>query len=334
MRLLVVFGLGALYGLAMRLAFGSRWLDHGAGHLATGPMLGAFVVLVPVLIGVFTVHAVRRRPPGLAFAVFAPWVPTICFAIGTGVVLIEGSICIVMALPIFCVVSSLGGLLCWVVLKFVDVPQGGVNALLLLPLLLAWPESQQPLPQALQRSAEAVHIAAPPSVVWGLINNATAIRPDEMRDGLAYRIGLPYPVEAVTRQTAAGRVRKLRWGGGVAFDEPITAWEENRSIAWTYAFAPDSFPPGTLDEHVVIGGRYFDLVDTSYRLVPEHGGTRLEIAVDYRVSTHFNWYAAAVGRLLVDDAARTILRFYQRRAEAGGNAVLRPTAQAPSPGGG
>jgi len=321
MRLLVVFALGALYGLAMRLVFGSPALDHPASHLATGPMLGAFVVLVPLLIGVFTVHAVRQRPPSLVFALFGPWVPTVCFALGSGVALIEGSICIMMALPIFCILSSLGGLLCWIVLKFVDVPQAGVNALLLLPLLFAWPESQLPLEDAAARSTAAIHIAVPPEAVWGLINRATAITPSEMRTGLAYRIGLPYPVEAVTHATSAGRVRRLRWAGGVAFDEPITAWDENRYIAWRYAFDARSFPAGTLDEHVLIGGNYFDLVDTAYRLVPEDGGTRLEIVVDYRVSTHFNWYAAAAGRLLVDDAARTILHFYKQRAEAAARAA-------------
>jgi len=315
MKLPVVFGLGAAYGLAMRLLFGLPWVDHGNGHAAAGPMMGAFVMLVPVLIGVWTVCAARARQPGPMFALFAPWVPTILFALGTGLVLIEGSICIAMALPIFCIVSSLGGLLAWIVLKFVDVPQGGVNAMLLLPLLLAWPEMQMPLSDAIGRSEDAVHIAAPPEAVWGLINHASAIAPGEMRTGLAYRIGLPYPVEAITHETPAGRVRKLRWGGGVAFDEPITAWEENRRIAWTYAFTAGSFPPGTLDEHVLIGGNYFDLVDTAYRLVPEGGGTRLEIVVDYRVSTHFNWYAVPAGRLLVDDAARTILNFYKQRAE-------------------
>lgn len=316
MNLWIVFGLGALYGLAMRLVFGAPWMNHVPSAGATGPMLASFVVLVPVLIGVFTVHAARRRPPSLLFALFGPWVPTLAFAAGTGLILIEGSICIAMALPIFCIVASLGGLLCWIVLKFVDVPQGGVNALLLLPLLLAWPESQAPLPQTISRSEQALHIAAPPEVVWGLINHATRIAPDEMRAGLAFRIGVPFPREAITQAADGGRVRKLRWAGGVAFDEPITAWEENRYIAWTYAFAPDSFPPGTLDEHVLIGGRYFDLVDTAYRLVPEDGGTRLEIVVDYRVSTHFNWYAEPAGRLLVDDAARAILLFYKHRGEA------------------
>ena len=305
----------------MRIVFGVPWLDHAVSGGATGPMLASFVVLVPVLIGVFTVHAVRKRPPSLLFALFGPWVPTACFAAGTGLILIEGSICIAMALPIFCIVASLGGLLCWIVLKFVDVPQGGVNVLLLLPLLLAWPESQEPLPLTISRSEQALHIAAPPEVVWGLINHATQIAPAEMRDGLAFRIGVPYPREAITQAVGGGRVRKLRWAGGVAFDEPITAWDENRYIAWTYAFGPDSFPPGTLDEHVLIGGRYFDLVDTSYRLVPENGGTRLEIVVDYRVSTHFDWYAQSAGRLLVDDAARAILLFYKHRGEA---AAARP----------
>ena len=321
MRLWIVFALGALYGLAMRLLFGMPMFNSPGTAGGAGPMMASFVVLVPVLVGVFTVHAARKRSPSLLFAVFGPWIPTTCFAAGSGIALIEGSICIAMALPIFWIVSSAGGVLCWIVLKFVDVPQGGVNGLMLLPLLLAWPESQQPLPQALARSEAAIHIAAPPELVWGLVNHATAIAPAEMSGGLAYRIGLPYPVEAVTQASANGRVRKLRWGGGVVFDEPITAWEENRHIAWTYAFGPDSFPSGTLDEHVLIGGKYFDLVDTAYRLVPEAGGTRLEIVVDYRVSTGFNWYALPAGRLLVDDAAQTILRFYKRRSEAAAHAA-------------
>ena len=60
---------------------------------------------------------------------------------------------------------------------------------------------------------------------------------------------------------------------------------------------------------------------TAYRLGPEGGGTRLEIVGDYRVSTGFNWYALPAGRLLVDDAARTILRCYKRRGEAAARAA-------------
>lgn len=139
-----------------------------------------------------------------------------------------------------------------------------------------------------------------------------------MKDGLAYMIGVPYPREAITQTAPDGsRVRKLRWAKDVSFDEPITAWEENCFVRWTYAFKPDSFPPGALDDHVLIGGKYFDLVDTAYRLTPEAGGTRLDIVVNYRVSTNFNWYAAWWGRVLVDDSAQAILHFYKHRGESG-----------------
>ena len=72
MKLWMVFGLGALYGLVMRVVFGAPMFAHAGNGLASGPMLAVFVVLVPVLIGVYTVHAVRKRPPSLAFALFGP----------------------------------------------------------------------------------------------------------------------------------------------------------------------------------------------------------------------------------------------------------------------
>ena len=314
-----IFGLGAAYGLAMRLAFGLLPFLNPMGRMsANGPMLWAFVVLVPVLIGIYSVCTKREDVPGFGAMLFSPWVPTLCFVAGTAVLMIEGSICIAMALPIFLFFASLGGVLGWVILKVWRPKQGALNSLLLLPLLVGYAETRVPLPQEFHRSVASIHIAARPEVVWHFINHATNIRPEEMKGGLAYLIGVPYPLEAVIQPAADGRrVRKLRWAQNVSFDEPITAWEENRFIRWTYDFAPESFPPGALDEHVLIGGKYFDLVDTSYRLTPERHGTRLEIVVNYRVSTHFNWYSAWWGRVLVDDAAAAILNFYKRRGEAG-----------------
>jgi hypothetical protein len=311
-----IFAMGAIYGLLMRLAFGvAPFLNHKDKMTAAGPMLGSFVVLVPLLLGIYTVYAARDRRPSLGFALMTPWVPTLCFVGGTAVLMIEGSICIAMATPIFCLIASVGGLLGWVVIKTMVPRQGVMSSLLLLPLLSGYAETQWPLPQQIAQSVASTYIAAKPEVVWGYINHAVAIKPDEMKGGLAYMIGVPYPIEAITQNTPDGRVRKLRWAKDVSFDEPITAWDENRFIQWTYAFRPDSFPPGALDDHVLIGGRYFDLIDTSYRLTPQAGGTRLDIVVNYRVSTHFNWYSAWWGRVMVDDSAAAILRFYKNRSE-------------------
>jgi hypothetical protein len=312
-----VFFAGAGYGLLMRLLFGmATFLNTSSPSSPSGPMLLSFVMAVPLLIGAYTVYASRLHASSLGFALFAPWLPTLCFVAGTALLLIEGSICIAMALPIFLMMASVGGLLAWLVLKTMVPRPGAVNALLLLPLLAGYGETQLPLPQAVSQSRSSIYIASKPEVVWGYINHAVDIQPAEMQGGLAYMIGVPYPLEAITQVEGGQRVRKLRWAKDVHFDEPITAWDENRFIRWTYAFRPESFPPGSLDDHVLIGGKYFDLVDTSYRLVPEGEGTRLEIDVHYRVSTHFNWYSGWWGRVLVDDSAAAILRFYKYRSEA------------------
>ncbi len=55
---------------------------------------------------------------------------------------------------------------------------------------------------------------------------------------------------------------------------------------------------------------------SKYSLTPVPGGTRLSLSTQYRVSTHFNWYAAPVADWLVGDFAEVILDFYARRASA------------------
>jgi hypothetical protein len=65
-----------------------------------------------------------------------------------------------------------------------------------------------------------------------------------------------------------------------------------------------------------IGGEYFDVSECTYSLTPVAGGTRLAIRMNYRVSTHFNWYAAPVADWLVGDFADVILDFYAKRAAA------------------
>jgi uncharacterized protein YndB with AHSA1/START domain len=309
-----VFAAGAGYGLLMRLLFVLSVFRGRAGD--SGVMLGSFVLLVPLLLGAFTVYLLPPSRRTFGQVLIAPWLPLLVFVAGTAILLIEGSICIAMALPIFLALASLGGVLGWLVLRVVAPSRSTVGAALLLPLVFGAFERGIALPERIGQADESVHIDAPPEVIWQLINDATAIQPAEMAQGLAWRIGVPFPQQAVTVDTDGGRVRKLRWDHGVHFDEPILDWVENRYIRWRYVFASDSFPPGALDEHVAIGGSHFDLLDTSYRLTPETGGTRLAIHVSHRVSTHFNAYAGAWADLLVADASRTILRFYQRRAEA------------------
>ena len=141
------------------------------------------------------------------------------------------------------------------------------------------------------------------------------IQPSELGSGFAFWIGVPYPMGAEVIEPRVGGIRKSRWQRGVSFDEEITALETNRYVRWVYHFDDDSFPPGSLDDHVKVGGTHFDLEDTSYRLKPEGPDTRLEISVRYRVTTNFNWYAAPWADFLVGDTAVALLTFYKNRSE-------------------
>lgn len=153
--------------------------------------------------------------------------------------------------------------------------------------------------------------------MWRHLNAATDIRPDEVKNAWAFRIGVPMPVSGVTRQAAQGRIRETTWGRNVHFDEVVAEsdWEPLRRIRWTYRFAPDSFPPGSLDDHVLIGGHYFDLIDTTYSLRPEGASTVVSMRVNYRISTQFNLYANWMAQWLLGDFGDVILGFYKHRSE-------------------
>ncbi len=312
-----VMGLGATYGAFGYHFFATVLSDSAQGR--SGLMSLSFLMLLPLSIGALVVLLIqRRRKVGFWQAAGMSSLPLMLFLFIAGTVLREGFICILMALPLVLILGGIGSLIAWAVTAGARRSSNKMLSLVIvLPFAFGAAEQELPAPNQLRSISRSIDIQASPEVVWRHINFPTAIQPSELKDGFAYRIGVPYPIEARTLEPRVGGRRHLLWQRGVVFDEEITAWEVERKVAWRYVFGPASFPEGSLDDHIVIGGRYFDLEDTSYTLTPQAGGTRLTIAVRFRVSTHFNWYAGAWAKFLIADTAETILGFYKRRAEAG-----------------
>lgn len=230
----------------------------------------------------------------------------------------EGAICILMLLGMS-IISLIGGILVGATLATLKrklTSSSFMSIFLPLPFLLGVVEQHYIAPDLIQEVTQTVYIHAEPTVIWQQLLNPTNIKPSELQDGLAYKIGVPYPVEARTIAPKVGSIRKSVWQRGVTFDEKITALDENRYIAWAYNFNDDSFPPGALDDHVKIGGAYFDLLSTSYMLHPSNGGTYLDITVKYRITTNFNWYSVPMAYLFISDTADALLNFYRNRSEA------------------
>ena len=307
---------GALSGLILRLMFSGR---PGSAFSA---MAGGFILFAPFAVGAVTVYmAERQMRRSFAYYCFAPMLATLLFVLGSMALLIEGAICAIIILPLFCLNGMLGGVVMGLVCRLTRWPRQAVYSIAALPLLvaMAFPQNQVQRMGSVERS---VLIQATPAEVWRQINDVRAIQPAEVQHAWAYRIGVPLPVSGITSNTAEGPIRKSTWGKGVHFDEVIRQWEPQRHVRWTYRFAEDSFPAGALDDHVKVGGAYFDLRDTAYTLTPEEGGTRLHIRVSYRISTDFDAYANWVAEGMLGNFSEVILDMYKARSEHTENAAL------------
>jgi len=307
--LLWVLG-GALYGVSMRALF---------GVLSTslqGPMSVAFLIGTPIAVGALTIYAARREKPSVWAMIFAPWVSILLMLLGCAATMMEGAICLALMAPFFLGLASIGGLLMGVALRALKDRSSSLKAVALLPLLLALGNRGLPLPDRHLEVRQSVLVHAAPHTVWEQIRTARDIRPEELPVGVTHLIGVPRPVEGVNQMTPEGEVRFSRWERGVNFQGIVTSRKEDVSITWQYRFNAHSFPKGSMDEHVAIGGRYFDLDDTTFNLEPMPGGsTRLEIVAHYRVTSAINFYAVPAAEFLGKDFVSTILALYKSRSE-------------------
>lgn len=302
---------GALAGIALRLIYSGKPGDPYAA------MMGSFIYLAPVVVGVVTVYVAETKARrDWVYYFVAPVVANTLFVVGTLLTLIEGIICAVIIIPLFCLLGGISGLVMGAICRATNWPKRTVYAIAALPLVLGSPETSLPLPQREAAVERSTLINAQPAEIWRQIHFARDIRPEEINSAWLYRIGVPVPVAGVTEETPGGLVRRVTMAKNVRFDQVLAEREENRYVRWTYRFDKDSFPPYALDEHVVLGGHYFDIKDTSYTLTPLGNLTELKVVMRYRVSTQFNWYAEPVARFLLGNLEEINLEYYRRRSES------------------
>jgi len=310
---------GVAAGLALRLAFSGK---PGGAYQVMG---ASFIYLCPIVVGAVTVYvAERRQRRSWSYYFWAPLLANVLFVAGTILVLIEGLICAVIVVPLFAVIGGMAGLIMGAVCRVTKWPKQVLLSFGVLPLVLGGFEDGLPVPVRIGTVERSVLVDATPADVWRQIINAENIQPAELAHAWIFRIGVPLPLAGLTRETRDGAVRRVTMGKNVYFDEVITESREHRFVRWVYRFHEDSFPPYALDEHVVIGGHYFDLIDTSYTLTPSGSQTELKVRMRYHVSTQFNWYADPVVRILLGNMEEANLNFYRQRGENEKAARERP----------
>jgi hypothetical protein len=308
---------GVSYGVLARLVFGLNTLKD-----AFGVMSFAFIFLAPFVLGVVTVIVGEREEPWSWWRwIWVPWLASLLAMASALLLAWEGLICIFLWVPLFMILASLGGLAGGLANRIVLSQRGRglvLASFVMLPFLVAPAEHRFPLPDDRRVVNTQIEIAADPAVVWRNIARVPAIRPGEQSRSWFHTIGFPRPVEATLSHEGAGGVRHASFEGGVVFVETVTDWQPGRRLAFSIAADPTSIPQTTLDEHVTVGGPFFDVLDGTYEIEPvAPGRVVLHLASTHRLSTRFNLYSGLWTDFIMRDVQEYILKILKRRCEAG-----------------
>jgi hypothetical protein len=280
-------------------------------------MSGAYVFLLPAVIGMVHVFVrSREKPIGYASAIFEPLLPSLLCLFFSVLVHWEGTICLIMALPIMLVLAALGGLIMRLVLNLKNKNMVFAT-FVFLPIPLSFAEQQIPLPQEKQIVANSIRINASAATVWKKIVRVEKIT--EPQESLFYSMGFPRPVEAVLSGDGVGKTRLATFERGLQFYETVTDWRENEKLGFTIKADPKMTPITTLDAHVTVGGAFFDVLTGVYEIEKiSEREVNLKLHSEHRISTHFNFYARLWSRFLMGEIQSNILKVIKKRAEASG----------------
>ncbi len=305
--------LGLVCGLLIGLAFAIPQLSAFFSVMTIG-----FLFLAPFAVGVVSIYS-RPRADDLRWhdVVFGPWLPSLLTLTIAGILGFEGANCLVMALPIWLLLASLGGGAGALLRSQSGAPAGAFATFLVFtPFISAGWEYHLPNPENEIITLSEIEIQAHSARVWEEIASVREIQASEKEFSLAEFMGFPSPIAATLWGIGPGSSRKATFTGGIEFTETITEWKTNAVIAFDIKPNTDKIPQTTLDPHVTIGGEFFDVLSGRYEiLLSEPGKVRLRLYSRHRLSTRFNWYAEIWATAIMRSIQEQILHVVKKRAE-------------------
>ena len=307
-RVCFAFGYCAIY-------YGLHFLS---GVFSLDTVTTVLVTVFPILYGAATqllFDPLLSKPSRQTFQLMVLPVVLLC------VVLLfwqfETLICIAILLPIFMALGWFGQWIMRVVLRkaLVNATSDTLNvSLLLLPTLAVPLFGQFEFPQAQMQVTTQFAIEAPKDVVWANTIEIDEIQAVERVWTFSHNIlGTPRPIDAVL----VGDVRKLRWTGGIVFEEHLTALESNTSMTWDFVFnAPETLI--AFDPHIAPQGGIVNMQSGSYHLTSlPNGVTLLTLETNYSIRTPVNTYLAIWGEVFLQDFHHAVLSVIKTRSEKG-----------------
>ena len=303
-----------VYAGLCRWAFAEAFMEGSGGVVSL-----SFIFSVPFACGAISV-AIARWYGSDDWLLSAILAPAGILTIGLVICILtelEAVICVIMAAPILFFATVLGGLLAHALLpKNKPVHRMYLTLLVLLPFLTAYVESLFHWPTETKAITNTIEIDATPEQIWPLIASVDAIDPEQIPNKWIYLIGFPKPIAATLDKHGVGGIRTATFERDVSFFEEITLWKKPEQLAFSIHADPAFIPQTAFDQHIIVGGRFYDVLDGTYRIVPiSETRSRLVLTSNHRLSTRFNSYAAWWSVQVMDQIQGSILDVIRTRAE-------------------
>jgi hypothetical protein len=300
------------YAIILRLFFGvSTWED-----LFT-VMSISFLFCLPTIVGVLTVYfSTIDKVKNRAYRIFTPWIPILVFLVITLAFAMEGWACWLMVLPLFLIAASIGGLIGGYFKMKKQSTNVYISVLALLPLLMAPVEAMVGTIPGTYEAYTFIDINAPADKIWSNVTRVKEIKEEQDKGWLTRTLGFPRPVKAELNFEGVGAYREAIFTNGLVFHETVSEYIDQKKMVFSIKAYPHEIPSTAMDEHVVIGGNYFDVLNGTYELEKLNETThRLHLYSHFKLTTTFNFYASWWAKWIMKDIQNNILQVEKQRAE-------------------
>jgi len=309
---LKVIAIPVIYAIILRLIFGiSTWKDLFSVMSVT------FLFFLPTIVGALAVYfSDIEKVQKLWYRIFLPWIPIFVFLIITLALAIEGWACWLMVLPLFLIAASIGGLIGGYFKMKKKDNKTYISILMLLPFFISPIEASIGSIPGAYKAYTSIDIKAPADKIWRNVTRVKEIKVEQDKGWLTRTLGFPRPVKAELNYEGVGAYREAIFTNGLVFHETVTEYVHQKKMVFTIKANPHEIPSTTLDEHVVIGGKYFNVLNGTYELEKLNETTnRLHLYSHFKMSTTFNFYASWWAKWIMKDIQNNILQVEKQRAE-------------------
>ncbi len=302
---------GIIYGFTAWVIFTSDF-----GSYSPGLMTFSFVFLVPFAMGLLVAFITRQNlSRKRADAILWSFTAIAGFLLIPVLAGLESMVCAALAFPVFTIMALSGGYSGMLIFN-----HSGRRYLLLLllsvPFLAGWAEDYKGRPARIFTQKTTLKIKATDEVVWKQLTRVTAISESENRPSVFQFMGLPRPLQAELNDVVVGGVRIALFDQGLFFKETVTAVIPKRRLVFDIEANPAGIPLAALDQHLMVGGLYFDVLEGAYEIEKiSRNEVLLHLTSRFRLTTGFNLYSGFWGKRIMHDIQQNILQVIKRRSE-------------------